>query len=265
VWRLVHLSDYILQQSVFFRKTALNVVGEIREDLHYIMDWDILIRLGKQFDFVYVPEYLGSLREYQAAKTFSGGLKRVREIRKTLQAHTGVLVPAGYVVYGLSTYAQVWRDYVNRLPPVFESLKAPLIRLGERLAHRVLGHVATHGQGLYADGWMSEKAFLMLRRGTGEIAFSGELPDVRELHGQVITISCDGKRCARRSVSPGNFDVCFPAPRTANDRAVTIKVEFEKSFVPKKIGISADRRKLSMIFREIRWTDAAAVHPLKGP
>ncbi len=78
-----------MQQTVFFRKAALDAVGPIREDLHYVMDWEILIRLGKRFDFVFVPEYMGSIREYEGAKTAAGGGRRIREIHKMLYEHTG--------------------------------------------------------------------------------------------------------------------------------------------------------------------------------
>ncbi len=81
LWRLTHVSDYILQQSVYFRKDILDEVGYLDEDLHYAMDWEILIRIGKRHPLGYIPEYMGCLREYAEAKSSSGGARRVREIR----------------------------------------------------------------------------------------------------------------------------------------------------------------------------------------
>lgn len=73
LWRLIHLSDYILQQTCFFRRSALIQIGPLTEPLRYGMDWDILIRLGTRFPAVHLPQYLACLREYPATKTSSGG------------------------------------------------------------------------------------------------------------------------------------------------------------------------------------------------
>ena len=62
---------------------------------HYTMDWDILIRIGMKYQVEYVPEYMGCLREYPEAKSFAGGVARVREIRRMLQRHTGLRVSPG--------------------------------------------------------------------------------------------------------------------------------------------------------------------------
>lgn len=35
LWKLVYLSDYILQQTVYFRKDVLDEIGCLDEDLHY--------------------------------------------------------------------------------------------------------------------------------------------------------------------------------------------------------------------------------------
>lgn len=45
LWKLTYLSDYILQQSVFFRRAAIEEIGWLDENLHYALDWDLLIRL----------------------------------------------------------------------------------------------------------------------------------------------------------------------------------------------------------------------------
>ncbi len=90
LWKLVYLSDYILQQSTFFRKSAVDAVGGLDEQLHYAMDWDLLIRLGKRFGLYYEPEYLGAIREYAEAKSFAGGARRIDEIQRVLKRHTGL-------------------------------------------------------------------------------------------------------------------------------------------------------------------------------
>jgi glycosyltransferase involved in cell wall biosynthesis len=48
LWKLVHLSDYVLQQTLYFRKQVIEELGYVDESLHWGMDWDILIRIGKR-------------------------------------------------------------------------------------------------------------------------------------------------------------------------------------------------------------------------
>lgn len=256
LWRLVHMSDYILQQSVFFKKAALDDVGPIREDLHFVMDWDILIRLGKRYDFVYVPEYFGSLREYEAAKTFSGGIKRAHEIRKMLRSHTGKALPEGFIVYGLDTYTQVWGESIRRWPAFLDWLKDPLERRLTGLTHRILGYVNAHAQGIYPDNWLGKKAHLMLRRGRGEIVFRGQVPGIPQARHQVVTIASAGHVCAARRIESGDFEIRFPAPAQAEDDALTFEISMSKTFVPSKIGDSSDSRALSILFYDFSWEDA---------
>ncbi len=130
--RLIFVSDYILQQTVFFRKTVFDRVGYLDEDLHYTMDWDILIRLGKRFPIGYIPEYMGCLREYPEAKSFAGGAPRIAEIRRLMIRHTGMRFAPGYIFYGLETYKQIWCDRIQQhTPPV-------LARPSSQLQHMIV-------------------------------------------------------------------------------------------------------------------------------
>jgi len=261
LWSLVFFSDYILQQTVFFRKSALDVVGPVREDLHYVMDWDILIRLGKRFDFVYVPEYMGSLREYGEAKTFVGGKKRIREIRDVLREHTGLQFPPGYIVYGLDTYSQIWAGWFDRWPAPLQPVARVLRGLTLRLAHQVIGRVATGCQGRYADGWIGKSASFMLRSGNGEVLISGVVPDVDDLRGQRITVKCEGRTCYEKELRAGEFSLRFGARQRGND-GVTFQVAFKKTFVPAEHAGSTDQRRLGAIVRDFRW--AGELPPSSG-
>jgi hypothetical protein len=72
LWKLIYLSDYILQQTLYFRKDVLDDVGYLDEDLHYTMDWDLLIRIALKYPLEYIPEYLGCLREYPEGRCCAG-------------------------------------------------------------------------------------------------------------------------------------------------------------------------------------------------
>ncbi len=113
LWRLVNLEDYIIQQTCFFAREAIENVGYLREDLHYVMDWDLLIRIGKRFELRYIPEPMGCLREYPEAKSFSGGRQRIREIGALMKEHAGRKFTPGYIVYALHAYRAMWCDRVS--------------------------------------------------------------------------------------------------------------------------------------------------------
>jgi len=119
LWKLIYLSDYILQQTSYFRKSVLDEVGYVDEDLHWGMDWDLYVRIGKRYPIEYIPEYMGCLREYATAKSFSGGGRRFRELAAIMRRHGGVRYPPGYVTYGLDTYGRIWTDWIERLTPSF--------------------------------------------------------------------------------------------------------------------------------------------------
>jgi glycosyltransferase involved in cell wall biosynthesis len=124
MWKLVYLSDYILQQATFFRRDAIEAVGWLDESLHYTMDWDVLIKLAKRFGLYYTPDFLGALREYPEAKSSAGGEERIEEIRRMLERHTGLKRAPGYWTYGFDTWQRAWRYQLERASPRWLRLPA---------------------------------------------------------------------------------------------------------------------------------------------
>lgn len=58
-----------VQPSLFFRRNLLEKVGYLDENLHYAMDYDFLIRLGKNYQIHYIPQPIANLRLYPESKT----------------------------------------------------------------------------------------------------------------------------------------------------------------------------------------------------
>ena len=118
LWRLTYLSDYILQQSSYFRREALDQVGYLDEQLHYGMDWDIFVRIGMRYPVQYIPEYLGCIREHDDTKSSRGSVTRARELHALLRKHTGMRIPPGSIVYGGETVLRrLWRTWLERHTP----------------------------------------------------------------------------------------------------------------------------------------------------
>ncbi len=212
LWKLVHLSDYILQQTVFFRRAVLEEVGFLDEDLHYVMDWDILIRIGMRYPLGYIPEYMGSLREYPEAKSFAGGAGRVAEIGELMRRHTGRRVSPGYVVYGLDAYRRIWCAAVESRTPRW--LKWPS-RAAQWTLNRVclqlIGLQIFNAQGWSRDGWASRTLRLMAPASASALVLRGMNPqsggvDHLELRNH------KGDLYGRVTLPEGPFVVRVPVP-----------------------------------------------------
>ena len=83
LWKLLNVSDYILQQTVFFRRSIFDEIGWVDETLHYGMDWELLMRIGLRYPVIYVPHYMGAIREYPDRQELRGR----REARARAREH----------------------------------------------------------------------------------------------------------------------------------------------------------------------------------
>ena len=257
LWKLVHLSDYILQQTVYFRKDVLDQVGYLDEDLHYTMDWDILVRIGMRYPLMYIPEYMGCLREYPEAKSFAGGIRRANEIRGLLQRHTGRRISPGYVVYGLETYQKVWCDQIGRacgpMKPVANKLQSA-VRLA---AGTVIGRTIRHSQGVYSDGWAGRVMHYMLPPGGDTFALEGSLPQWPRFAGQTLRIEANGRWIADLEVPYGDFQLHVEIPPELRGQLLRLTIRASKSFMPGRFTIRGDRRRLAYLLKAIRWVETS--------
>lgn len=230
LWKLVYLSDYVLQQSTFFRRSAVAEVGWLDETLHYTMDWDLLIRVGKRFGLHYIPEPLGVLREYPEAKTSIGGRARIEEIRRVLERHTGLSRAPGYWTYALEELRSS-RPFL-RLPTAI-----PLM-----LIHR-------HAQGLYPDHWVAPRLKWMLPVSAHAVVVSGIIPDERALRGQTISAHSGSAMLGKWTVGPGAFGLRFSIPPEATAPAV---LELRSSrYKRPRPGSEMSIRRMSWILKTI--------------
>lgn len=256
-WKLIYVSDYILNQSAFFRKAALDAVGPLREELYYIMDWEILMRLALYFDFAFIHDDIGCLREYGTAKTFTGGKKRVREIYKILREYTGMHFPPGTIVYGLDTYQQIWRSQIEEWPSRMNSLKPLAEKIVKKFAHRTIQWASARGQSWRRDRWMGPVAHVMLPQGRGEVLIRGNIPGVKGLKHQILTVRHRRRIVLRRSLQPGPFELRFELPMKAEATPI-MDLNWSHRFVFAKLDpTSKDHRTLSAFVEDIRWAQSA--------
>ena len=103
-------SNIVSQPSCFMRREALFETGLLREDLHYVMDWDLWVRLmaaGRRF--AYTDDVLSSVLWGRNTKTASISPARMREIRSVVARQHSPLTTAktlfGFTVHHLSEYS----------------------------------------------------------------------------------------------------------------------------------------------------------------
>jgi hypothetical protein len=253
LWKLAHLSDYILQQTSYFRKKVLDEVGYLDEDLHYSMDWDLFIRIGKRYEIGYIPRYMGAIREYPAAKSFAGGAQRFAELARTMRRHTGMRYPPGYFVYGLDTYIPIWCGWCqNKLPPGLAGLAQNALCF---VGGNIIGQVAEKSQGLYADRWAAPKLKYMLSRGSGTVSIRGILPPLGPaFRSQEIEVTCNGRPLGSFAIPIGEFHLRIPIPEDIASEACSFVLRASRFIVPMFSGIDAkDYRRLSYRLESFGW------------
>ncbi len=94
--RLIGELDFIVQPATFFRRSAYEAVGGLDWNLHYSLDYDLFIRLGKLAPLVYLPERQARVRMYEATKTSSGGMKRMDELERMIRRHGRRRLPVDF-------------------------------------------------------------------------------------------------------------------------------------------------------------------------
>jgi glycosyltransferase involved in cell wall biosynthesis len=98
---------FICQPSAFLRRRVLDEVGYLDEGLHFCMDLDLWIRIGKNRQIGYLNEYLATSRLHSDAKTVAKTKDAYIELIKTIKkyyGHVTVLVIDGYVHALLGRY-----------------------------------------------------------------------------------------------------------------------------------------------------------------
>jgi hypothetical protein len=250
---------------VYFRREILHELDYLDETLHYVMDWDILIRIGKRYGLEYIPQYMGCLREYPEAKSFAGGATRIRELSAVLKRHTGMRLPPGYIVYGLDTYRQIWCDWIaSRTPVPLETPSRKLRSFIFAVAERVISRTIHQSQGKYSDGWAGKHLHFMLSPGRGSLILEGTLPDWgKTFQGQELKIRCNGIKLARVPVPVGDFRLSMEVPEIFQGRLLDLKISATRCVAAEQPS-SRRRRRLSFLLKSIRWSEPFPVPAATG-
>lgn len=93
-FRLRSCSDYIMQPTAFFTRSAYMACGGLDERLHYVFDWDFWCKLAKRrAAVVRYPGYAACAHIHDAAKTRRGSWDRLHEIWLNVWRHCAGIWP----------------------------------------------------------------------------------------------------------------------------------------------------------------------------
>ncbi len=76
---LLNVGNFINQPSVFLRRSLLDKFGYLDESLHFGMDYEYWLRIGREYPAHFVPEVRVRIIRARTTKTESGGIPRLYE------------------------------------------------------------------------------------------------------------------------------------------------------------------------------------------
>jgi glycosyltransferase involved in cell wall biosynthesis len=124
---------YILQPSMYFKRSLFLQVGGLNVNSHLAMDWELVLKLLKIADFAAIPEKVAKLRMYEGTKTSTGGWDTYREIARIGKEQNG-FTDTNYLAFILR----------NKLSKISLPVVKPIVRL---LVDRICSYLA--GGNLY--------------------------------------------------------------------------------------------------------------------
>ncbi len=137
--------DYVLQPATFFRRSAWNAVGGIDPTLHFVLDWDVIVRISSRYPVTLLNEFIAISREHPETKTANGGLRRVLEIAETTERWAGAGLTPGAAIYLLETLRgspadRLGEAFGERLDQAAREARQMLVRLAgneDGFPHRI--------------------------------------------------------------------------------------------------------------------------------
>lgn len=249
LWRLIYYGDYILQQTVFMRKRVFDAIPMLDESLHYGMDWDLFIRIGKRFKVDYLPEYLGVLREYPQAKSFAGGLRRLEELTSIMRRHGRRRYPPAFFNYCWHPYQELFLEKLRQAVPWLRWtwLEKGGESLRKLVTYLVFKQITRIGQPCpYPDGWIADCAHFLFTEVQGKTAVrivgSTEEVPARALP-MTIRVSLNGSVIQQKKVRrESQFVMTCPIQPQLSTEPIEVALKANRHFVPSHLGVKDNRR-----------------------
>ncbi len=244
---------YICQPAAFMLREAFANAGMMNVDMHFALDYELWIRLAKQYGVRKVDEYLATSRMHMDNKTLSSRRKVYQEIISTVKTQYGY-VPYEWI-NGYSCYLLDRKDqYFDRSKPTLRSYGLSLLLGAYHNPHNLQRFWAEWRQmtgfggqftGRWEDGWISQRYESELKVGTSTQALritGKHFAPIQELR---ISVRLNGRPVQDpRPLPAGPFVMEIPLPQDLRGRTCQLRIESNKTWRPKDNG---DFRQLSCI------------------
>lgn len=89
-------ADFIVQPSAFWTRRIWESAGPLREDFHYVFDYDFFLRAAASTELNYEPIVFSLERVHAAAKTSQGGSARAEEFIRMIRQHGRNEIPLAF-------------------------------------------------------------------------------------------------------------------------------------------------------------------------
>lgn len=113
---LVFGINYILQPAAFINRSCLVKINYLDPTLHYVMDFDLWVRLSQVAPPMPISACLAASREYGATKTSTGSFRRIEELRQMTEKHSGLPMTPGTLCYFLDTLHRLAQERQDVFP-----------------------------------------------------------------------------------------------------------------------------------------------------
>lgn len=113
----------ICQPSAFIRAEVLAEAGGLDERLHYCMDMDLWIRIGRKYEVGYIEKPLAKSRWHAASKTFGQRKAALIEAMKVVRYHYGYVPRARIRAYAEYTLDAAFGKRLRANSLIFKNMK----------------------------------------------------------------------------------------------------------------------------------------------
>ena len=245
---------YICQPAAFMRRSAFSAIGGMDESLHYALDYDLWMRMGKAYPLLKVDDYLATSRMHAGNKTLGSRRRVFMEILTLAKTHYGY-VPFDWV-HGYASYLMDRRrGFFERTPAKPGAYLLSLLlgcyynrsqpwRYGKEWSAQLgLGHEFT---GRWGDGWISKRYLLEIAVPEDCVSLQLEGRHLAPFrYGLTLTVRLNGRTIEIAHLrAPGPFSLKATCPVEARGGSSILEIESNKTFRPFAGG---DYRKLSCL------------------
>jgi glycosyltransferase involved in cell wall biosynthesis len=251
---------YICQPASFMWRHTFEDAGWMNVNQHYVLDYDLWMRLVKLYPMMKVDEYLATSRMYGENKTIGKRRQVYQEILQSVQTHFGY-VPFDWI-FGYACYLVDRKDqfFEATAPSRTKYLSSLMLGLyyNRRQARRYWNEWAA-AAGLHAirdqrwsDGWISKRFRndYDVPSGCDVVRLSGkhwgQFPEPLNL-----TIRLEGTVIGRQKLDQhGAFSLELTCPAAARGKRCKLEIHADRTFKPIQNG---DYRELSCVIDEIAF------------